>query len=194
MTGPEPHDVGFELAWYDLGTYLYGGAPARPAALDKEAQRILDVFRAAMAALASGVAVVTTRDDQDRPRGLTATSVTSYSAYPPSVLICIDRKAYSYQAMTQCKHFGVNLLAADQEELAMLFASKEPDKFERADWSSTEDGTPVLEGALAHLECRNAFVAEHGDHAVIIGSVVDGAASDRPPLVYWNRSFYRGWE
>lgn len=193
MTGPEPPDVGFELAWYDLGTYLYGAAPARPE-LDADALRILDVFRAAMAALASGVAVVTTRDDQNRPRGLTATSVTSYSADPPSVLICIDRKAYSYRAMTRCKHFGVNLLAADQEDLAMLFASKESDKFERCEWSSSADGTPVLEGALAHLECRNAFVAEHGDHAIIVGTVIDGAASDRPPLVYWNRSFYKGWE
>ncbi len=194
MTGPEPPDVGFELAWYDLGTYLYGAAAAGPAVLDAEARRILDVFRAAMAALASGVAVVTTRDEQHRPRGLTATSVTSYSADPPSVLICIDSKAHSYRAMTRCRHFGVNLLAADQEDMATLFASKEPDKFARAGWSNSPDDTPLLSGALAHLECRNAFVAEHGDHAVIIGSVIDGAASDRPPLVYWNRSFYRGWE
>ena len=156
--------------------------------------RVDGIFMAAMASFASGVAVVTTRDRDGVFRGLTATSLVSYSSRPPSVLICIDRTSVSYRALTECECFAVMLLAADQEGVARVFASKDPDKFEQIPWEMSQEGLPILRGAIAHLVCTSSFVVAHGDHAVLIGHVTDGAMSAAPPLVYWNRSFYQGLE
>ena len=149
---------------------------------------------AAMASFASGVAVVTTRDRDGVLRGLTATSLVSYSASPPSVLVCIDRTSVSYRALTESERFAVMLLAADQEGVARVFASKDPDKFDQIRWEASQEGLPILRGAIAHLVCTRSFVVAHGDHAVLIGHVTDGAMSAGPPLVYWNRTFYQGLE
>ncbi len=148
------------------------------------------VFKDTMASLASGVAVVTGLDPDGTPRGLTVTSIASYSGDPPSVLVSIDRTSGSYRALTEGSHFAVNLLGADQSDLADLFASKVADKFDRCAHTGWGDGTPVLDGALATLVCRRSFIAEHGDHAIVIGNAVEGAVNGDAPLVYWRRGYY----
>lgn len=150
---------------------------------------LLEVFRDTMARLAAGVAVVTCAEEDGRPRGLTATSVTAYSADPPSVLVCVARQSRSYGALVGRQRFAVHLLAEGQEDVAADFARPDDAKFERHEWRAEADGVPVLEGAMAVLHCLNERVVEHGDHAVVIGSVERAALTSSAPLVYFDRGF-----
>jgi flavin reductase (DIM6/NTAB) family NADH-FMN oxidoreductase RutF len=152
---------------------------------------LLELFRDAMARLAAGVAVVTCDEEDGRPRGLTATSVTAYSAEPPSVLVSVSQRSRSYGALVSRPRFAVHLLADGQEELAADFARPDDVKFERHAWHRAADGVPVLEGAMAVLHCANERVFEHGDHAVVIGRVEHIELTELAPLVYFERGFRR---
>ena len=154
-----------------------------------DAQNTLDVFKAAMASLASGVAVVTGVDPESGPCGMTVTSIASYSASPPSVIVCVDESTRSYRGLTEGDYFAVNLLNEDQSGIARLFASKVDDKFEQCESVSGPHGLRLIVDSLATLICRRSFVVKHGDHAIVIGTAVDGNVEDRQPLVYWRREF-----
>src|SRR3712207_5352895 len=95
---------------------------------------VAELFRDAMAGLCSGVAVLTARRPDARPCGLVATSLSSFSAAPPSVLTSIGHASRCHHALAECEHFGVHLLRADQERLAHVFASLVEDKFDGVDW------------------------------------------------------------
>lgn len=147
---------------------------------------------AIMSAFPTGVAVVTTRDAQGRPRGLTAQSVASVSAEPPLVLVCIDRESRTLPALRASRRFVVNFLRADRGALCARFASKTEDKFAGVAWREAADGMPVLhEDALAHAECTTERELQVGDHVVVIGLVVGGQPPepDGVPLVYYRRRF-----
>ncbi len=153
------------------------------------AQHALDVFKEAMASLASGVAVVTGVDPQSGPCGMTVTSIASYSIHPPSVIVCVDESTRSYRGLTAGDHFAVNLLNQDQASVARLFASRIDDKFQQCETIAGPHGLLLIADSLATLICRRSFVAKHGDHAIVIGTVVDGTVADLQPLVYWRREF-----
>ena len=148
-------------------------------------------FRDAMARLAAGVAVLTTRDTDGRPKGFTATSVTPYSADPPSILACVAREATSYGPLTSCVRFAVHLLAEGQEELASDFARSDETKFDRHAWEPSLGGVPVLAGAMCTLVCARERVWEHRDHAIVVGLVQHLDVRMAPPLVYYGRRFHR---
>ena len=118
------------------------------------------------------------------------TSITSYSADPPSVIICVDTSSYSYHGLTQGNYFAVNLLASDQANIAELFASKVDDKFEQCPCVIGAKGLLLIQDTLASLTCQRSFTATHGDHAIVIGDVIDGIVTDRDPLLHWRRSFH----
>lgn len=149
------------------------------------------LFRETMARLAAGVAVVTCAEEDGRPRGLTATAVTAYSAQPPSVLVAVSREARSYEALVGRPRFAVHLLAEGQEDVAEDFARPDDTKFERHAWRAGPGGVPLLEGTMAVLVCRNERVFEHGDHAVVIGRLEEGTLSPAAPLVYFERAYRR---
>ena len=150
-----------------------------------------ELFREAMAGLCSGVAVVTARRDDGNPCGLVATSVSSFSARPPSVLVSVDHSSRCHRALVDGDSFGVHVLAADQEQLAHVFAGKGDDKFAGVDWSWDED-VARLGGALAYLRCRRSALFELYDHSLLVGDVTGGVVSDGgEPLVWWSRAF--GW-
>jgi flavin reductase ActVB len=148
------------------------------------------LFHDAMAALCSGVAVVTARRDDGAPCGLVATSVSSFSADPPSLLVSVGHSSRCHQALTERDHFGVHLLSAGQTDLAEEFAGFSDDKFSRFDWAWDSD-VPILGGVLAYLRCRRSALFELYDHSILIGDVVGGSRSDRKPLVYMDRRI--GW-
>ena len=150
----------------------------------------LALFRDAMAALCSGVAVVTTQRDDGAPCGLVATSVSAFSADPPSVLVSVGHASRCHQALTDRDHFGVHLLSAGQSDLAEEFAGLGDDKFSSFDWAWDSD-VPILGGVLAYLRCRRSALFELYDHSILIGDVVGGSRSDGKPLVYMDRSM--GW-
>jgi flavin reductase ActVB len=142
-----------------------------------------ELFREAMAGLASGVSVVTARRPDGSPCGLAATSVSSFSAHPPSVLVSVAHASRCHEALAAGEWFGVHLLSAAQEDVARVFASLSDDKFADLDWD-WEGEVPVLGSALAYLRCRRSAHFEHHDHSIVIGDVIDGRHESGEPLVY----------
>ena len=145
-----------------------------------------------MASYPAGVAVVTTLDTDGTPRGLTTTAVSSVSAEPPLLLVCVDLTSRTLPALRAGGRFVVNFLREGRSELARLFASKAEDKFAGVEWRPSATGMPVLEAdALAWAECVTVHEIEPGDHVVLLGQVEDGderrrrgrAADVLPPLV-----------
>lgn len=147
-------------------------------------------FRDAMARLASGVAVVTAQRSDGEPCGLVATSISSFSADPPSVLASISHNSRCHTALIECSAFGVHILADGQERIARVFASLADDKFAGIDWRR-DDGVPQIGGVLAYLRCTRSALFELYDHSLLIGDVAGGEVSDGEPLVYLARSM--GW-
>jgi flavin reductase (DIM6/NTAB) family NADH-FMN oxidoreductase RutF len=147
---------------------------------------VADLFRDAMAGLCSGVAVLTARRPDGQPCGLVATSLSAFSAAPPSVLTSIGHVSRCHTALAECRHFGVHILMADQERLAHVFASLAEDKFDGVDWD-WDDDVPELAGALAYLRCRRSALFELYDHSILIGDVLGGTRAAGEPLVYLER-------
>jgi flavin reductase ActVB len=146
-----------------------------------------DLFRDAMAHLASGVAVITARRDEGRPCGLAATALVSYSAHPPSLLVSIWHGSRCHDALAECERFGVHLLRADQIELAHRFADRQAqDKFAGLEWDWDGD-VPELARVLAYLRCRRAENFVRYDHTVLIGDLETGRLEEGEPLVYSRR-------
>ena len=144
-----------------------------------------------MGHFATGVTVVTARGPEG-PVGMTANAVCSLSLEPLLLLVCFDNDARTLPVVQREERFGVNVLAAGQEPLARLFASKTPerDKFAGVE-HSVHDGVPVIEGVLAWVGCRLERLIPGGDHTIGIGAVT--AAEYGPdagePLI-WYRGGY----
>jgi flavin reductase ActVB len=151
-------------------------------------------FRRAMRLLAGGVAVVTTIVD-GRPWGLTVSACCSLTAEPPQVLVSLDSRTASCKAIVDNGHFGVDLLGSDQVEVARVCSATGRPKFleELVDSGFEQAHSPVVTGALAHLDCRVVDSHKVGDHMLLIG-LVQEAISPRTheqlgPLVYYERAF-----
>ena len=121
----------------------------------------LDDFRRVLGHFASGVTVVTARDAEGRPVGLTASAFTSVSLTPPLVLVCVDVKARCYPALEASDRFAVNILGAHQEAVSQRFASNVDHKFEALTPHPGRLGLPMIPGALAHIECEKEIGRAH---------------------------------
>jgi flavin reductase (DIM6/NTAB) family NADH-FMN oxidoreductase RutF len=148
--------------------------------------RVDDLFHEAMASLASGVSVLTARRADGEPCGLAATSVSSYSANPPSLLVSVAHDSRCHDALADSERFGVHILHAGEEQVARVFASRGDDKFAGLDWRWDGD-VPELAGALAYLRCRRAESLSRYDHTILIGDIEDGRLQQAEPLLYARR-------
>jgi flavin reductase (DIM6/NTAB) family NADH-FMN oxidoreductase RutF len=147
-----------------------------------------DSFRRCCAQFATGVCIATVFDGQ--PLGLTINSFTSVSLHPPIVLIALDREAKLTERFQRQHIFAINILAEAQRELSSTFAWKPENRFEGIAWHRSERGAPVIEGALAVLECRLIRVLPVGDHDVLFGEALAASvAGEGDPLIYF-RSRY----
>lgn len=146
-------------------------------------------FRDVIGRFASGVTVITTRDETDY--GSTASAVTSLSTEPPMVIVCLNRSSTTAAAVVNSQNLAVNILAEDHAELASRFARKGPDKFEGVAVERDEHGSPLLVGALAHLSCTVVEQIEAATHYVFICHVDDGVAIPGHPLAYFRGAFGR---
>jgi flavin reductase (DIM6/NTAB) family NADH-FMN oxidoreductase RutF len=152
----------------------------------------VDEFRRVLSHFASGVTILTTRDSDGRPVGLTASAFTSVSLEPPLVLVCVDRKARCHDAFDTADHFAVNVLGAHQEDLSRRFASAElDDKFDGLAHAPGALGAPLIEGALAHIECVRVSAYPAGDHTILVGRVEASAVGDGHPLLYYRGRYDR---
>jgi flavin reductase (DIM6/NTAB) family NADH-FMN oxidoreductase RutF len=147
-----------------------------------------DEFRNILGRFASGVTVVTTRPD-DKDYGMTVSAFSSVSLAPPLVLICIEKNASAYGALTTANEFIVNILSSEQEQLARRFAIEEIDRFEGVGFSRAQSGIAVLDDVVAVIECRRTTLYDGGDHTIILGEVVAGRAENRKPLLYYRGGY-----
>lgn len=151
-----------------------------------------DDFRKTLSHFASGVTVITTCDRDGRPTGLTASAFTSVSLDPPLILVCVDNKAQSYPALREGKMFAVNILCHDQEHVSRRFATtKIENKFDGVPFTLSELGLPLLDNALAQIECAIANVHLEGDHTIFVGRVEGASTGPGAPLVYFRGRYDR---
>jgi flavin reductase (DIM6/NTAB) family NADH-FMN oxidoreductase RutF len=147
-------------------------------------------FRAVMGHFATGVTVVTA-GTREGPVGMTANAVCSLSLEPLLLLVAFDNESRTLPVVQETGRFGVNILAADQDDLARLFASKTDERRKFAGVPhAMHDGIPVIDGALAWIGCRLERLIEAGDHTIGIGAVEAAEAGYGEPLL-WFRGSYR---
>jgi flavin reductase (DIM6/NTAB) family NADH-FMN oxidoreductase RutF len=148
-----------------------------------------DEFRDVIGHFASGVTVITTLHD-GRPYGTTANAIASLSLEPPMLVLCMNRESATGQAIGTARAFAVNILAERQTELARCFARKVDDKFDGVATVAGSRGQPLLEGAIAHVECRVVQEVHAGTHSVFLACVDQVASADGAPLAYFRGQFY----
>ncbi|MCP3446824.1 flavin reductase family protein [Bradyrhizobium sp. CCGUVB14] len=150
-------------------------------------------FRGAMRHLTGGVSVITAGRGKDIT-GMTVTSVTSLSVDPPTLIVSINRDASSFPLIRRHGAFGVNILAADQLDVAERFAGKGGLKgaarFAGSTWVTAVSGVPLLVGALSAVDCEVEEIVERHSHGIVIGRVRDIKNSVRTAaLAYWHGQY-----
>ena len=150
-------------------------------------------FRLAMREFASGVAIVTCVNGQERA-GCTATALSSLSLAPPSLVVLLERSSATLASLRQAGAFAVNLLAAQHGPLAERFSGrggvKGEARFDEGEWLPLVSGAPALADALASLDCRVEEILERHTHAIIIGAVQAVRLGGKTPgLVHWRSRF-----
>jgi len=128
-------------------------------------------LRAALGNFATGIAIVTSIDDDGTPVGLTINSFSSVSMNPPLVLFCLAREAFSLPTFLESSYFAINILEHSQAKLSRLFATSMADKWAGLRWKAGAGGVPLLPGCVAWLQCRTHQILDGGDHLIILGKV-----------------------
>jgi 3-hydroxy-9,10-secoandrosta-1,3,5(10)-triene-9,17-dione monooxygenase reductase component len=152
------------------------------------------VFRAILGHFATGVTVVTTLEG-DRPSGITVNALSSVSLEPALVMVALDRRRFITPTVRRIGRFAVNVLAEDQQPLSDCFAGADVtpgrEAFCGAAWTPGPTGLPLLDGALANLECTVVQTFSAGDHDLFIGQVDTLAATGRAigPLLFYRREY-----
>jgi flavin reductase (DIM6/NTAB) family NADH-FMN oxidoreductase RutF len=152
-----------------------------------------DDFRGAMRHLAGGVSVITAGRAKEIS-GMTVTSVSSLAVDPPTLIVSINRESSSWPLIKRHGFFGVNILTADQIDVAERFTGKGglkgAERFTGAQWFTAVSGVPLLAGALAAVDCAVEDILERHSHAIVIGRVLDLKLSSRTAaLAYWQGQY-----
>ncbi|WP_250907327.1 flavin reductase family protein [Nonomuraea sp. NEAU-A123] len=151
-------------------------------------------FRSVLGRFATGVVAITALDPLNRePCGLAANSFTSVSLDPPLVAFCVAHTSTSWPKVRGAKVITVNVLAEHQQHVCAQLASRGGDKFAGLRWTGSPGGNPVIEGALAWIDC--AIEAEHmaGDHMIVVARVLQlDTHADGGPLLFF-RGGYGGF-
>lgn len=148
-------------------------------------------FRDALGMFATGVTIVTARAADGTLVGLTANSFNSVSLDPPLVLWSLSHGAGSMPAFSAGSHYAINVLAADQQALAVRFASRQPDRWREVAFTEGLGGAPLLAGAAASFECFNRSRYDEGDHVIFVGEVERCMhRAGASPLLFHGGRFY----
>jgi 3-hydroxy-9,10-secoandrosta-1,3,5(10)-triene-9,17-dione monooxygenase reductase component len=155
-----------------------------------------DVFRLVMGHFVTGVSVVSALDG-DRPFGITVNALSSVSLDPPLVMVALDRRRFLTPIVRAAGRYAVNVLSEDQQALSDCFAGAPVtpgrESFCGAAWHGGPTGLPLIDGAIATLECSVVETFSAGDHDLFIGRV-DTLESERDhpmPLLYYRRKYLR---
>ncbi|MDI4634644.1 flavin reductase family protein [Pelomonas sp. V22] len=148
-------------------------------------------FRAALGMFATGVTIITARAADGSLVGLTANSFNSVSLTPPLVLWSLARHAGSLPIFSRGSHYAINILAAEQKDLAQRFATRDIDRFAGLAFRDGAGGAPVLDGVAAWFECANRSQYEEGDHVIFVGEVEScGRREGAQPLIFHGGRYY----
>jgi len=142
------------------------------------------LFRNALGAFATGVAIVTTRGEDGEKVGLTINSFASVSLDPPMVLWCLANHSENKGLFSEGRPFSINVLTAAQKQLAETFASPRRDRFRDVALAGDKNGAPIIDGALAWFECHVEAVHAGGDHSIIVGRVGRFGTHEGTPLMF----------
>lgn len=151
------------------------------------------VYRTVMGHFPTGVTVIAGHDGE-RPVGLAIGSFFSVSLDPPLVGFCVARTSSTWPSIEKLGRFGVSVLAEDQHETSGRFASKAEDKFEGITWDPAPvTGSPLIHGAVAHLDCELYEIHPGGDHVIVEGLVksMEVHRSDVGPLLFFKGAYGR---
>jgi 3-hydroxy-9,10-secoandrosta-1,3,5(10)-triene-9,17-dione monooxygenase reductase component len=144
-------------------------------------------YRTVLGHFATGVVIVTAFDGDD-PVGMACNSFTSVSLEPPLVLFCAAKSSTTWPRIQGARKWAANILDDDGEEICRLFAQKGADRFARIAYTPGRTGSPILEDALAYVDCETLVEHDAGDHVIVVGRVVElGYQHEGTPLL-----FYRG--
>ncbi|WP_240375866.1 flavin reductase family protein [Bacillus piscicola] len=149
----------------------------------------LDSFKTAMGRLATGVSVVTAESSKGEKFGLTASSVTSLTAEPPSLLVCVHKETGTRDAIAESGYFAVHIMGEDQADLAMHFAKPNPDKFAGLELEVGEQGTPLLTDYFVRIECKVAQESIGGTHSIFMGEMLKVEVKEKDPLLHFQGKF-----
>lgn len=148
-------------------------------------------FREVLGHFATGVTVVTAVDG-DGPVGFTCQAFSSLSLDPPMVVLAPGKNSTSWPRIAEVGRFCVNILSEGQEALSRDFAVSGGDKFAGIGWRPAGNGAPMLDGALAWVECSFVEAHDAGDHELVVGMVHDMEVEPRGrPLLYYRGGFGR---
>lgn len=155
-----------------------------------------DTFKAALRHFASGVTLITTKDASGAKQGMLATAVSSVTAEPPTILICINHSATMHEALMESRIFCVNFLAIANDAIAQRFTGAIPReaRFDEGQWEELASGAPVLGNAHASLDCEISEITEMGSHSVVFGRVLAAKVAESAqsePLIFHNRAYGR---
>lgn len=153
-------------------------------------------FREVMGHFATGISVVTTFEGE-RPQGITVNAFSSVSLEPPLVMVALDRRRFITPMVRSAGRYAVNVLGADQQALSDCFAhapvSPGREAFCGASWQPGPTGLPLIDGAIATLECTIVETFSAGDHDLFIGRVdsLQQLGEGVAPLLYYRRRYLR---
>jgi 3-hydroxy-9,10-secoandrosta-1,3,5(10)-triene-9,17-dione monooxygenase reductase component len=158
-------------------------SPAAPRPLTPDAA----TYRTVLGHFATGVVIITAIDGNE-PVGMAANSFTSVSLDPPLVLFCAAKASSTWPRIETSGKWAANILDEDGEEVCRLFAQKGADRFARIAYTPGRTGSPILEDALAFVDCETIEKYDAGDHLIVVGRVIElGYQHEGKPLL-----FYRG--
>jgi len=147
-------------------------------------------FRQTLGRYPTGICAITAISETGESLAMIVGSFTSVSLHPPLVGFFPDRASSSWGKLRACQIFGVNVLGADQQQLCARLASKAPDKFSDIPFQPSSHGVPMLEGALAWIECRLHTITPAGDHDFVLGEVLDmSIIAEGPPLLFFSGTY-----
>jgi 3-hydroxy-9,10-secoandrosta-1,3,5(10)-triene-9,17-dione monooxygenase reductase component len=158
-------------------------SPSAPRPLTPDAA----TYRTVLGHFATGVVLVTAID-ADEPVGMACNSFSSVSLEPPLVLFCAAKSSSTWPRIETSGKWAANILDEDGEEVCRLFAQKGADRFARIAYTPGRTGSPILEDALAFVDCETVAKHDAGDHVIVVGRVIElGYQHEGKPLL-----FYRG--
>lgn len=159
--------------------------------MESEAPAIAaDMFRNVLSHYPTGVSIVTGDVADIGPVGLVVGTFTSLSLEPAMVSFMPAKSSTSWPKIQSSGSFCVNVLGANQGDLCKQFSARGGKKFEGVDWRPAATGSPILDGAMAWVDCRIEQVFDSGDHQIVVGRVVDlRVESDELPMAFLRGSF-----